>query len=498
MNSSTADQPMKPSLQPRAPVFAGMAAVNKLWLLLLVVIPLYLTWTFDHSLWNPDETRDGGIAAEMFRTGNFVVPKLNGEAFLEKPPLYYWTSAIVYTLTGRVTAGTTRLPAALFGILGVLFTFLIGKRLFNERVGFFGAAMLATSVQYFRMSHFAMMDIALAALVTGALFFHLKGSKVGFLVFAILAFYAKGFLGILLAGLVVTPHLLLERRPKDLAVTIGLGILLFSVAVLPWFWCLWKEGGARFLEIFIIDNHWKRFFSRSADHTEHFWFFYFLSFPVDFLPWTPFFIGLIRNLIKEPQKYLESKSLRFLLVWFFGLLAFFCFSSSKRSIYLLPLFPAAALLSAAWLDAAIRGKQNEARIERFFFAGVGLLAVLIGTASFVFASRLDREKSFRPVTDAAKAIAGNGVIVGYNMSEMERGVFGFYLNGPIRNPSDPVQLARTIEEIRPNSFCLIVNRNKINEIDSVLESRARLVFEHRPDKKTRAYRIYTNSRGAKE
>ena len=62
-----------------------------LWML-LVALPIYLTWTFDHSLWNPDETRDAGIAAEMYRSKQFAVPKLNGVVFLEKPPHYYFSS----------------------------------------------------------------------------------------------------------------------------------------------------------------------------------------------------------------------------------------------------------------------------------------------------------------------------------------------------------------------------------------------------------------------
>lgn len=481
---------MSPQAKPS--LFASLANLSKLWLLLLVLIPLYLTWTFDHSLWNPDETRDGGIAAEMYRGGDYAVPRLNGEAFLEKPPLYYWTTAVIYKISGRVSAGATRLPAALYGILGVLFTFLIGKHLFNERVGLFSAAMLATSVQYFRMSHFAMMDIALASLVTGALCFHLKGSRLGFLIFAILAFYAKGFLGILLSGLVVTLHLLMEKKPKDLAVTIGFGFFLFLVAVLPWLWALWKEGGMKFLEIFIVDNHWKRFFSRSADHTEHFWFFYFLSFPVDFLPWTVVFVGYVRDLFKRPQAYVESKPHKFLFAWFFGLLIFFCLSSSKRSIYLLPLFPAAAIMSAAWLDEEIKGRQNEAKIEKGLYAASCFLAVLIASSSFIVVPKLDKDKSFVPVTEAARVAAGkDGTIVGYGMSEMERGVFGFYLNGPLRNPTNVAGLQSTIEEIQSNSYCVIVNRNKIEEVEPVLRARTDLAFTYRPDKRTRSYMIFS-------
>lgn len=464
------------------------------WVFLLMLLPLYLTWTFDHSLWNPDETRDGGIAAEMFRGGDYVVPKLNGEAFLEKPPLYYWTCAVIYKLSGRVTAGATRLPAVLYGLLGILFTFLIGRRLFNERVGLLAAAMLATAAQYFRMSHFAMMDIALAALVAGAFYFHLKGSKLGFVFFSILAFYAKGFLGVILCGLVVTLHLASERKTKELLSTIGLGIVLFGFLVIPWFWGLWKRGGTRFLEIFIIDNHWTRFFSHSADHTEHFWFFYLLSFPVDFLPWTFLFGGFLWDLFKDPQKYLSSGPRRFLMLWFFGLLFFFCASSSKRSIYLLPLFPAAALLSACWLDEMLAGRSDEAKLEKKIYAVFGSLAVLIGGASFFVVPRLDRDKTFVPVCDAVKQNTddGKGAVVGYNLSEMERGVFGFYLNGPILNPGSTAELERVLEQVRSGPYCLIVNRNKIDEVKPIIAGRTGLAFAYRPNKKTRSYLLYKN------
>lgn len=466
---------------------------HKPWLFFLILVPLYLTWTFDHSLWNPDETRDAGIAAEMFRGGDFVVPKLNGDAFLEKPPLYYWTSAVIYKLTGSVTAGTTRLPSALYGILGVLFTFLIGKHLFNERVGLFAASLLATTTQYFRMSHFALMDVALAALVTGALYFHLKGSKFGFLVFTILAFYAKGFLGIILPGLVVTLHLLLERKPKQLAITIGLGAGLFALFVFPWFWGLWKAGGRRFLEIFLIDNHWERFFSKTADHTEHFWFFYLLSFPVDFLPWTVLYLGHLRDIFKHPQKYFESKEFRFVLLWLSGLFLFFTLSSSKRSIYLLPLFPAASILSAAWLNDVISRRPNENTLEKRIYGTFGAIALLIGLSSFSLASRLDRDKSFVPVCDAVRETKCN-VVIGYNLNEMERGVFGFYLQGPLENPTNPDHLNQLLVENQLNSFCLVVNRNKIDEVRGSVEKWTRVVYEHRPDKRTRSYLVYVNAK----
>jgi 4-amino-4-deoxy-L-arabinose transferase-like glycosyltransferase len=474
---------------------SGAESSNKFFLFLLVLLPFYLTWTFDHSLWNPDETRDAGMASEMARNGDYVVPKLNGEAFLEKPPLYYWTAALVYKVTGRVTAGTTRLPSALYGILGVLFTFFIGKTLFSERVGLFGASILATSVQYFRMSHFALMDVALAALVAGALYFYLRGSKLGFLFFTVLAFYAKGFLGVVLPGLVVTVHLLSQKKFKEWALTVGIGALVFAALVFPWFYGLWKEGGRRFLEIFFIDNHWKRFTSSSADHTEHFWFFYLLSFPVDFLPWTVLYAGHLRDLFKKPREFFDSPPLRFLLTWLFSLFFFFTISSSKRSIYLLPIFPAVALLSAVWLDKWVGRKPNELKMEKRVYRVFGFLALLMGLSSFFLAPRLDKDKSFVPVCDAVQLNLGGDEVVGYDMSEMERGVFGFYLKRTLLNPTSPEQLQALFDKSPSVPFRLIINRNKIEDVQSILTGRTTLLYEHRPNKRTRSYLVYSVGEG---
>lgn len=446
-----------------------------------------MTWTIDHSLWNPDETRDAGIAAEMYRTGAIAVPTLNGAAFLEKPPLYYWTCALIYKLTGRVTAGTTRLPAALYGLLGLLFTFLIGRRLYGERVAMMATLMVATSLQYFRMSHFAMMDICLAAMVTGALYFYLRDSAWGFAIFTVLAFYAKGFLGILLPGLVVTLDLLITQQPKKLAKFVFIGAVVFVILAGPWFWALWKKGGDVYLHTFVIDNHWKRFFSSTADHTEHFWFFYFFSFPGDFFPWTLFFAGFLWSLFRQTGSYLSPGLKRFPIVWFFSILAFFCLSSSKRSIYLLPLFPAAALLSASWVDQAF--PRTGAR----WVAGIGgALALILVVCSFTLVRKLDREKTFVPFCDEIKSHLTDKELVGFDLNEMERGVFGFYLRQTFKNPTDVGQLKEVIEGMKGRPFQLIVARSRVDDVAPVVTSFAKPIFKYRPDKKNRSYVLYSN------
>jgi 4-amino-4-deoxy-L-arabinose transferase-like glycosyltransferase len=460
----------------------------KIILIVLAVVGMYLTWTFDHSLWNPDETRDAGIAAEMYREGQYAVPHLNGETFLEKPPLYYWTCAFVYKLTGRVTPGTTRLPSALYGLLGILFTFLIGKHLFNERVGLLAALMLATAAQYFRMSHFAMMDVSLAALVAGALYFYARGSVIGFAVLTVLSFYAKGFLGVLLPGLVVCVDCAIEKKPKELLKYIAVGALLFAAFAGPWFWALWKEGGMKNLEVFVIDNHWKRFVANGSDHTEHFWFYYFLSFPVDFIPWTFFAFGFLWSAYKNPHRYLESRPHRFVAVWFLSLLAFFTVSSSKRSIYMLPLFPAACLMTAAWLE-----ESASLRIRKTALAVAAVVAIGVVAASFTMVKTLDADKTFVPVYEAIRARSDGREVIGFDMSEMERGVFSFYLNKSFRNVRGADELSALIAKQPDLKFVLLANRNRIVDVNNALGGRGKLVYEYRPEKRSRSYILFESN-----
>lgn len=514
----------------------------------LILFPLYLTWTFDHSLWNPDETRDAGIAREMYVEGDFVVPKLNGEAFLEKPPLYYWTCAACYKLTGQITAGTTRLPAALYGFLGILFTFLIGRRLFNARVGFIAAAILGTSVQYFKTSHFALMDSALAALITAAFYFYLSRRFLLFILFTILAFYAKGFVAIALIGLVVGADLLMERRLKSLArITVG-GAALFIVLVAPWVYGLWKSGGQEFLKIFFVDNNFLRYAGNLADHKEPF-FFYLGSFPLDFLPWTFIFVGAFYDLFIKEWRRMFSPERRFVGLWFLLMFIFLSLSNSKRSMYFMPLFPSAALLCAIWFEKIIleinlktfaRGiiyttfgfvmliaaslfaydaiahkkifyilavlpiiggitlyfwkNLHQHCYGKVFLSLFFIMAFFLASADILLVKDLEQRKSFLPFIDMVKREQGfnHANLIGYDFDEMERGVFSFYFEGPIKNFTSGSELDAYLKTHKTQKILLISRRSERDEITKELGKMVKIVHAFQEDKKTHSYLLYRN------
>jgi hypothetical protein len=101
---------------------------------------------------------------------------------------------------------------------------------------------------------------------------------------------------------------------------------------------------------------------------------------------------------------------------------------------------------------------------------------------------LDAEKTFVPLCDAIKSHQSDRVVAGFDMSEMERGVIGFYLDHTFQN-------VRTLDELNQllsahSRSLLIVNANRLKDLEPLLQGRTKLVFEYRPSKKTRSYQLY--------
>jgi hypothetical protein len=246
---------------------------------------------------------------------------------------------------------------------------------------------------------------------------------------------------------------------------------------------LWKAGGRPFLKTFFIDNNFSRFASGKTDH-QHPFYFYVGSFLADFLPWTPFcLVAFYRYSIKEKFRA-ASPQIQFLLLWFGLMFLFLSVSHSKRSMYLLPAFPAAALLTAAWLEETGRW-----RLFRILFS---VFACVIVGADVLFIRRLEKDKSFLPVIEAVKQNGGREMLVGYQFSEMERGVFSFYFEGTVKTFEDTVSLQKYLDENKEKRILLLTNQNKVAGLEPALQKRMDVVFKFRENKKTRAYFIYSN------
>ncbi|HEV7518506.1 MAG TPA: glycosyltransferase family 39 protein, partial [Thermoanaerobaculia bacterium] len=120
------------------------------------------------ALWSPDEGRYAEIPREMVATGDWITPRLNGVKYFEKPPLFYWLEAGALRLFGP-GEWAVRLAPALFALLGILAVYAAGRRLFGRQAGLWAGIVLGTSPLWFGLGEAVTLDMAVSALLTGAL-----------------------------------------------------------------------------------------------------------------------------------------------------------------------------------------------------------------------------------------------------------------------------------------------------------------------------------------
>jgi 4-amino-4-deoxy-L-arabinose transferase-like glycosyltransferase len=235
---------MSTSLPPRATL-----------LLLLLVASLLLLRLGAVPLLGPDEPRYSRVAVEMQRAASWVRPTLQGEPWLEKPPLYYWLAGGAFRVLGE-TEAAARMPslAALLLLTGA--TALFGARLYGSAAGLHAGFVAGTSLLPFAYGRAASMDMLLAVFVSVAIGFYglrLVGiagrtAVVAGAAAAGVATLAKGPLGLLLPALVVFGFLLSTREWRRLRELFGpLSILAFLVVAAPWYVAIFRDQGERFV-----------------------------------------------------------------------------------------------------------------------------------------------------------------------------------------------------------------------------------------------------------
>ncbi len=363
-------------------------------LLALAVLPLFSLGLSNHGLWSADEPRVAEIGREMALTGNWAVPMLDRKPFLEEPPLYYAALATVFRAAGGASDKVVRLPSAVFAIGGVVALFFLGTMLFGPKVGFISGLILATSAEYFRVAHWVIVDSALTCFIMSAMALFMagylaesKGKK--FLFYALcyvacgFAFFSKGFIGIAIPGLAVLAFLIFDKSLKEtLRMHLWLGILIFIAMALPWFLALWHQGGSDYLRVFLVHNHLQRFAPGGSSGHNHPFYYYLTEFPSGFLPWSLLLVPVLYRSFSRSDALPEKpkKGVLFAKCWFLTGFIFLSIASTKRVLYLMPIFAPIALLTAWYIDTTL-GRISFKKFEKVFLWLFGFLPLLCGVAA---------------------------------------------------------------------------------------------------------------------
>ncbi|BBO16409.1 glycosyltransferase [Candidatus Brocadia pituitae] len=345
---------------------------------------LFLFNTGKRDLWAPDEPRYAQVSKEMRDTGNFVVPHLNSAPYPDKPPLLFWLINLFSLSFGKITALSSRLPSAFAGIGCCLALFYFGKRLYrNTRIGLLSALILATSAKFLWMAHRAAFDVLLTFFVTMAIICFQKGyagqKNKGryytlFYTFMALGVLTKGPVGFILPFCVVLTYLALKKDARAFKDTRPwIGGTLFVFMVFTWVFLAGVYGGKEYTYQILFNQNVGRF-SNSFAHQRPFYY-YFIYFPVNFSPWSIFIPSIVIFLVSRKGRRKIGEIL-LPLVWFVVVFIFFSIVSGKRDIYVLPLYPAASLLTAWFLNEFI----EQFRERSFKKTGYYPCSVLCGVA----------------------------------------------------------------------------------------------------------------------
>ena len=327
-------------------------------LLLLMIYSLIWFGTLNYRHLIPsDEGRYAEMAREMLVTGDWVTPRYNGYKYFEKPPLQVWATAAIFQVFG-IGDWQARLWTALTGFLTILAIGFTGTRIYNARAGWLAAVVLASSPMWVISGHFNSLDMGLSAFLVAALCSlllaqtsHNKSSCRNWMwacwVFMALATLSKGVIGAAIPAMVFVAYSISTWDWKIWTrLRLFSGTIVFLLITAPWF-ILVAQRNPEFLEFFFIHEHLQRFTQDAHSRTGPIYYFVLLLL-IGIIPWVLQIPGALVQAWQERRREFSSGWL--LVCWFVVIFAFFSMSRSKLPGYIIPIFPALALLIGHRLD----------------------------------------------------------------------------------------------------------------------------------------------------
>jgi 4-amino-4-deoxy-L-arabinose transferase-like glycosyltransferase len=339
-----------------------------------------------------DEGRYAEIPREMVAAREYVTPRLDGITYFEKPPLMYWAE-IASTRAFGPGEFAVRAPEAAMCLLGILLTYLAGRALGGRLAGLAAAVVLGTASFFSVFSHILTLDLAVAVWISSTLFCFILGIRAapgprrrwlfyGLYLSSAFATLTKGPIGFLLTGAVMLLWLVLCGQWKRLLpMYLPTGALLFLLVAAPWH-LLAARRNPSWAHFYFIHENWERFTTTEHHRRGAWWYFIPEIFPGLF-PWLGCLFPALAHALRGGWAQRKANADRwFCVLWAAAIFLFFSKSQSKLPGYILPVFPALAVIIGQWIndlwtapDAAAR-----ARWACWIFSG---FSVLLGCGAIV-------------------------------------------------------------------------------------------------------------------
>ncbi|HWR43776.1 glycosyltransferase family 39 protein [Sporomusa sp.] len=302
-------------------------------------------------LLDPDEPVYAQTAREMLAANDLISPRIFGDFWYDKPPMYYWLVAGAFKVFGQ-TEVAARLPSACLAVFGALMVYMGGKSIINNRAGFIAALVLSTSLEYFYLGKAAVTDVTLTFFITACLLLYLRKKYYLAYVAAGLAVLTKGPIGIVFPVAIILIHLILTRNLGSLRyMKIFSGGALVLAVALPWYLAMFHFHGMDFVNTFLGFHNVTRFLQ--PEHSSGtLWYYYIPVLLLGFFPWTIFLVQSVWAALQNRDSE-QGSELVFFVIWAMVVFAFFTVSQTKLISYILPMYPPLALLVGWYIDRCL-------------------------------------------------------------------------------------------------------------------------------------------------
>lgn len=373
-----------------------------------------------YPLLDPGDGYFAEASREMLRRGEMIVPHLNGQIYFSKPIMIYWLIMSSYQAFG-INEFAARLPSALLATVTVFLTFLMGQKLKGIRAGFLAAAVLASSPLFCTFGRMCLVDMTFTAFLAGALaatLFALGSNArtqwIWLYVSLAGAVLTKGPAAIALFGGAFALFVLLRRENlRNLFTELrgGYGVVILAALVLPWFIAVGLATDWLWPKVFLLFENMDRFHGQT-NHRNLNPLFYLWVLAYGLFPWT---LALPAVLGKLRRQLLDNRLLCLLICWAVAVVGMFTLSSTKLQTYILPAFPAIAVLIGVGLDACIaavdarreRAMPKSFALTSWCLAAVAMACIVVAgvlAASLVSGKQILPDPGFSTLTKIATVV----------------------------------------------------------------------------------------------
>ena len=399
----------------------------------LLAFVLFLSGLGAVGFVGPDEARYADVARGMLLSGDYVTPRLFGEPWFEKPPLYYWFASQLFRLS--TNEQTARLPSAIAALGFLLLWFRFARRRFGQTTAMLATIFLASTLAWIGFARAAAMDMLftvtldLALLLLALWFWERKSAYLyGFYALLGLATLAKGPLAVGLAGLVAFAYIATFREWTALRkLVLSPAVAAFFAVAAPWYVLCYAYNGAPFVEEFFVRHNLARLVSaEELGHGQPIWF-YIPILLAGLFPWSAMLLLPLVEVVRGPRGIWQDQRRAFLFWWIALPFLFFSLAENKLPGYLLPILPPLTLWIAILVaevspsetgklvPSVVEGNAFPARLpEKLPLALIGVSALLLLTVP-LFAPLLSESLATglrRALADWSVAGAWAGILRG--------------------------------------------------------------------------------------